>query len=408
MIWHLENKRFQDLLLKLSCREDALPPAPKPPSIHELPPLESGGTTARSGFAYQDHVAVSFCVEMLADRRIDSVWCEVHDDLTIIWNEQGVQEVEFVQVKAERRDALWSTAVLCRRNKKDKTEVPGSSILERSMAQARCQEPHRFRLITAADIHPQLRVLTHPRGAPQRHRDHPDVRAILEKITEVLQGLQLDGPGGLRFWLESVLWEVRGPEDAVRNAATVRLTGYLHDFFDMSAPDHVREVYDFLLRAVDRAASARVPPPYDAKKLRSQPLLSELKAKIAALKRPYTAAGGNPLRRALTQMGMPEVEIEHILQEHADHQAAVRRQEYLSIKGSQDAFNEIAAVLHRLRLQYKPDANESPKDRYLRCIKALEELHASLPADARPPLTYFRGTMYELVKRGLHTFEREA
>jgi hypothetical protein len=88
-----------------------LPPAPKLLSIHDLTQLESGGTTARSGFAYQDNVAVSFCVEMLADRRIESVWCEVHDDLTLIWNEQGVQEVEFVQVKAERRDALWSTAV---------------------------------------------------------------------------------------------------------------------------------------------------------------------------------------------------------------------------------------------------------------------------------------------------------
>jgi hypothetical protein len=385
-----------------------LPPAPKPPSIHELTPLESGGTTARSGFAYQDHVAVSFCIEMLADRLIESVWCEVHDDLTIIWNEKGVQEVEFVQVKAERRDALWSTAVLCRRSKKDKAEVPGSSILERSMAQARCQEPHRFRLITAADIHTQLRVLTHARGAPQRHRDHPEVREILKRITEVLQDLHVDGPGGLLFWLESVLWEVRGPEDAVRNSATVRLTGYLHDFFDMSAPDHVREVYDFLLRAVDRAASARVPPPFDAKKLRSQHLLSELKAKIAALKQPYTAAGGNPLRRALTQMGMAEVEIEHVLQEHADHQAAIRRQEYLSIQGAQDAFNEIEALLHRLRLEYEPGPNESPKARYLRCLKALEELHASLPAGTRPPLTYFRGTMYELVKRGLHTFEREA
>lgn len=45
----------------------------------------------RHGFLYQDHVAVSFCVEMLTDGQIDAVWCEVHDDITLLFTEQGEQ-----------------------------------------------------------------------------------------------------------------------------------------------------------------------------------------------------------------------------------------------------------------------------------------------------------------------------
>ncbi|NVJ15320.1 dsDNA nuclease domain-containing protein [Myxococcus sp. AM010] len=367
-----------------------MPPASKPPSIHALVPLESGGTTARSGFMYQDHIAVSFCVEMLAERRIEAIWCEVHDDLTLIWNDTGVQEVEFVQVKSDRRDSLWSPAVLCHRDKKDKAEVKGSSMLERSLAHAKCQEPHRFRIITAADVHSDLRVLMHERGTPQRHRDHPDARALFDKITGVLQDLPADGPGGLRFWLDSVLWEVRGVEEAVRNTTTVKLSGFLHDFFDMSAPDQVREVYDFLLHAVEQSAAVRVPPPFDAKKLPLHRVLSELKAKIQALKHPYSAAGGNPLRRALTRMGMAEMDIEHVLQEHAEHMATVRRQAFFSGKDAASVFREVEALLHRLRLEYKPgSAEETPMVRYVRCLKALEALHATLPADGRPPSPIF-------------------
>ena len=81
------------------------------PSIRELPPLEEGGTEARKGFHFQDHVAAALCIDMLDDPSLLEVWCETQDDITLIWrlaqaatkadrNDVSSDErVEFVQVK---------------------------------------------------------------------------------------------------------------------------------------------------------------------------------------------------------------------------------------------------------------------------------------------------------------------
>ena len=67
--------------------------------IRELKPLNKGGVIARGGFSFQDHVALSFCLEMAMSSDLNEVWCETHDDITLIWCRSGIDEVEFVQVK---------------------------------------------------------------------------------------------------------------------------------------------------------------------------------------------------------------------------------------------------------------------------------------------------------------------
>lgn len=69
------------------------------PSIHELPLSEIGGTDARRGFDYQDDVAAAFCLEMLASSGVLQVQCETYDDITLIWQNDSTEKVEFVQVK---------------------------------------------------------------------------------------------------------------------------------------------------------------------------------------------------------------------------------------------------------------------------------------------------------------------
>ena len=69
-------------------------------SIHSLPPLERGGVEARIGFAFQDHVAASYLIDLLEEPTLLEVWCETHDDITLIWQGKASQEVEFVQVKS--------------------------------------------------------------------------------------------------------------------------------------------------------------------------------------------------------------------------------------------------------------------------------------------------------------------
>ena len=88
-------------------------------SIHELPPIETGGIEARKGFSFQDHVAVCFLLEMFENEDLEQVWFETQDDITLIWNANGIERVEFVQAKSNNLNQLWSVAELCKQVKKD-------------------------------------------------------------------------------------------------------------------------------------------------------------------------------------------------------------------------------------------------------------------------------------------------
>src|ERR1035437_10603983 len=100
-------------------------------SIFTMPPLEEGGPIARAGFVFQDHVAAIFCLQMLRDSSIRALWCETHDDLPIYKVVAGQPAVEFIQVKSDAPDQLWSVALLCGRDQQE----AGTSILEKQIVQ---------------------------------------------------------------------------------------------------------------------------------------------------------------------------------------------------------------------------------------------------------------------------------
>ena len=137
-------------------------------SIHNLPPLERGGVVARHGFDVQDHVAAGFILLMLEIPELLQVWCETHDDITLIWQGPLGEEIEFVQVKSNELDQLWSVAKLCEREKRDADPKAGTSIYERSLANDRCCEPCRFRLVTCRPVQSDLYALTLPYSSPDR------------------------------------------------------------------------------------------------------------------------------------------------------------------------------------------------------------------------------------------------
>src|SRR4051794_10130519 len=97
-------------------------------SVYDLPPLETGGSRSRQGLAFQDHVTLGFCLDMLSDPRLIEVWCEAQDDVTLIWKAERVW-VEFVQAKSDEFDQLWSISKIAQRE----GGKVGSSILERSL-----------------------------------------------------------------------------------------------------------------------------------------------------------------------------------------------------------------------------------------------------------------------------------
>ena len=67
---------LRDLSMSISLQLGAAPW----PSIDHAKPSEEGGPIARTGFNYQDEVAVSFLIDMLSDSEILKIHLETHDD----------------------------------------------------------------------------------------------------------------------------------------------------------------------------------------------------------------------------------------------------------------------------------------------------------------------------------------
>jgi hypothetical protein len=54
------------------------------PSVDNVKPVDEGGPVARTGFNYQDEIAVGFLVEMLETPTLLKVHCETHDDILLV------------------------------------------------------------------------------------------------------------------------------------------------------------------------------------------------------------------------------------------------------------------------------------------------------------------------------------
>ena len=181
-----------------------------PPSIHTLAPLESGGTHARHGFLFQDHVAARYCLEMVLSDRIQAVWCETLDDITVL-RQQGESEVpDFVQVKAGHSDQLWSVSQLCQR----KNASPGTSILEKSLANDRCKEDCSFTIITTRDIRSELKPLSLCVGEPSRLEA---IRTLAAKLAEKLPDYKSPNGHNAEWWTERTTWCVQYGNEAARD-----------------------------------------------------------------------------------------------------------------------------------------------------------------------------------------------
>ena len=88
-------------------------------SIDDASPREEGGSIARSGFNYQDEIAVGIFIDMLKSSNIVKIHCETHDDIVVVRALDGaaLRCAEYVQVKANAPDKLWSIGDLCARKK---------------------------------------------------------------------------------------------------------------------------------------------------------------------------------------------------------------------------------------------------------------------------------------------------
>lgn len=381
---------------------------PTPLSIHDLPPLERGGVIARHGFDVQDHVAAGFFLSLLDSVALLEVWCETHDDITLIWSDSSGQEIEFVQVKSNELDQLWSIAKLCDRDKKDKAPQAGTSIYERSLANDRCKEPCRFRLVTCRPAHSDLAVLTLPNSAPDRTAKQADIDSLSKEIESKANGFLSSNGNGPSYWLSRLFWDVRHSLESVKNANLDKLRRLVeqrggHPLFS----DQLDDLYDTILSKVRTAATADWGVDPSQKKHTKQSVGEWLDKELARRMHSIPAMGGAALKGKMEQAGIAGSEIDSSLETRRHYIAERLRPQYLSLSERNLVEGEVTATLHALRARL--DAGELPDsgvEFHAACITALQALQAKLSTSRPVPLAFLIGCMYSIADRCTHRFRR--
>jgi hypothetical protein len=364
------------------------------PSIHVLPPLEEGGSVARRGFVYQDHVAARFCIQMLRDPALLEVWCETEDDITLLWQTADGLVVELVQVKANDLSQLWSIAMLC--------EGVTKSILAKSLAHDRCCEPCFFRVVTRVDIHPNLHPLRLIRGHPERCLGNPDVRMLHQQVLALLGNLLSPRGRSASHWLADAIWDAGDSEGALIAKNRWQLHEYLEASGEFLFPDQHTELYELLLRRVQQAAFPKWKDGSELKKLRREPFRTWFREALYQVRGYAPTRGGANVNRKMQEAQIPSEEIQNADRLRREFRMRQTEPKYQQDDDAKLAEIEVVATLQLLLSDLDAENLTDNGVRFhARCLGALGSVKASFP---RISLSFLQGAMYTAADRCRHRF----
>ena len=376
-------------------------------SIHDLAPLETGGVQNRTGIDVQDHVAASFCLHMWGEAALKAVWCETQDDIALIWDLSGVETVEFVQVKNNQLDQLWSMAELCKPDgasvKKD-----GTSIFERSLAYDRCKEPCSFRIITSRPMNNLLEILQYAVNSEARRAPCPGLEALHAEFAkrDNAQKFRSANNNSYVFWLSRTVWQVVHEKEAVRAKNLIALSKVVESLGELIVHDHLNELYEKLVRKVYNAALAGNEQNRAAKKILRGDFISWLRNAVQAIVHPLVMGGGKA-RKKMKDAGIAPETIKSALEEKTSYRQEKLTQKYLKLEDQRRVELEVQAVLHSLKADLDAGMlTDSGTQFHARCLTALETIRTEFPEGVRPSRAFVQGCMYGMADRCVHRFTK--
>jgi hypothetical protein len=372
-----------------------------PPSIHTLPVNTTGGTPARIGFNLQDHVAARLCIQMLSDETIKEVWCEAHDDITLMWQGPASEEVEFIQVKGEEPDQLWSIALLCAPDGNSKKKQ-GTSILERSLAHHRCSEPCKFRIVTSRDVKDELRPLLHPLNSSGRAAVQKELVELAQKCACKVNGFQSEQGGDCSFWIDRTVWEVVHGARAIEDKNRNDLQAEMERRSVLLLTDQNAELYGKLVRLTyDAALSVTA----EQKKLKRLRIIEWVNDTAHALSMPGPK-GGERLAAKMADAGLPQDAVESARRLRMDFRRELLTQRYAAPEDYSRVEGEVLARLNALRARLDCGRIlDNGLSFHTRCLEELETLSTKSLASSLGS-AFRQGCMYDITDRCIHRFVR--
>lgn len=375
-------------------------------SIFSIPPLETGGTTARRGYLFQDHIAADFCIGMLMGTGdFDEVWCETLDDITLVTNSSDSEPtVEFVQVKGGQPHKVWTVADLCRQKKPPGTKsVKKMSILERSLEHDRTEAKPLFRVVTRSGVDEQLDVLLKPLFSPVRNG--PKMEQLKKECKDRIDPFKSPNGNDAAFWVTNCIWEWRGNVREIESCNRESLQEYLESQNGPVPMRHVRQIYREILTSVQESAAAEWATNPNAKKIKKKELATTIKAKLEALIQEGAFGAGGSLAAKMEAAGLPKTDISAAEEQRVRYLGEVYTPKYLTPSDHLLVDGEVLATLQALRAKLSAGAiTDNGTEFHARCISALEELRVALPTAVAIPKFVVQGSMYSITDRCRHSF----
>ena len=156
----------------------------------------AGGVAAKYGFVYQDYVAALLTTEMLMDKHMRFVRCEVVDDIDVGWDDV----IEFVQVKGAE-DRSWTISAITAN-----TDGAQTSLVHKQMKQVGIATgDHRFRIISAENPTKALDYLRIDRSI-RPVKDGRD--ALIKSLNTKVKDYVAPRGNTVAQWVDRVWWEV--------------------------------------------------------------------------------------------------------------------------------------------------------------------------------------------------------
>lgn len=375
------------------------------PSVDDAAPVEEGGPVARTGFNYQDEVAVSILLDMLDTPAFEKVHCETHDDILIVFidPESAARTAEFVQVKAGEPDQLWSVADLCRRKK----TKPGTSIFESSLARDRHKEEARFRVVTLRDVKSDLKLLTYGTDAPARQPGSAHHTELLAAIEKKCPGSKSEKGNCADYWIANCRWEVRHSEDAVRQQNKLRIIQISADEGRQILWDQADLLLNELRDLAKTAGGAKWNSERQTKIITRTALRVWWEKRTEEIISGASAPSGGKLRKKLEEATLPRDVVELAVELRRRYARFSRTPKYMESELSDSLQDKVKAEVLTLRSKLiagELDLN-GPRFHAL-CVARLDQINAERESGTDDQSAFLKGCMYDIADRCLLRFVR--
>ncbi|WDY56544.1 HamA C-terminal domain-containing protein [Pseudomonas sp. PSKL.D1] len=168
----------------------------------KMEPNDAGGVAAKHGFIFQDCVAAFYVTQMLRDKTIRRIRCEVTDDIDVVCDDF----VEFVQVKTTTK-TLWAQSDLVVLSKvASNKKIPCSSILHKSMeCEPELTVPRKFRIVTE---HPTNVTLEYLLISREERDGKPGRDELIKYLNSKTANYVATSGVDVANWVDAAWWQV--------------------------------------------------------------------------------------------------------------------------------------------------------------------------------------------------------